>query len=213
MDQQRVAPRQHISVAGNIGVGKSTLVAILAQEFDWQPYYEHVSDHPYLADYYADRTRWGFHSQIWFLTQRYTQHHQISMRHQSVIEDRSMYEDFEIFVKELHAEQVLSSRDFALYQQLYETLVQRIQPPTLVIYLQARVETLQQRIAQRGRSSEQQIPVDYLTQLNQRYTQWMRDFAHCAVLTIETDELDVVNRPRDRQTVVDLIRRHIALPT
>ncbi len=211
MEMGHPAPRRHISVAGNIGVGKSTLVEILAQEFGWQPYYEHVSDHPYLADYYADRARWGFHSQIWFLTQRYTQHHQITLMHQSVIEDRSMYEDFEIFVKELHAENVLSPRDFMLYQQLYATLVQRIQPPTLVIYLQAQVSTLQQRIAQRGRASEQQIPVEYLTRLNERYEGWMRDFSHCAVLPIVTDDLDVVNRPSDRMAVVDAIRRQLAL--
>ena len=205
------APRRHISVAGNIGVGKSTLVEILAHEFGWQPYYEHVSDHPYLADYYADRARWGFHSQIWFLTQRYTQHHQITLMNQSVIEDRSMYEDFEIFVKELHAEQVLSPRDFALYQQLYVTLVQRIQPPTLVIYLQAQVTTLLHRIAQRGRVSELQIPVEYLTRLNERYEGWMRDFTHCAVLPIVTDNLDVVHRPADRTALVDAIRRQLAM--
>ena len=211
MEMGQPTPRRHISVAGNIGVGKSTLVEILAQEFGWQPYYEHVSDHPYLADYYADRARWGFHSQIWFLTQRYTQHHQITLMHQSVIEDRSMYEDFEIFVKELHAEQVLSPRDFMLYQQLYATLVQRIQPPTLVIYLQAQVSTLQQRIAQRGRASEQQIPVEYLTRLNERYARWMRGFSHCAVLPIVTDDLDVVNRHSDRMVVVDSIRSQLAL--
>ena len=211
MDMVSAAPRRHISVAGNIGVGKSTLVEILAQEFGWQPYYEHVSDHPYLADYYADRARWGFHSQIWFLTQRYTQHHQITLMNQSVIEDRSMYEDFEIFVKELYAEQILSPRDFALYQQLYATLVQRIQPPTLVIYLRAQVPTLLHRIAQRGRASEQQIPVAYLTQLNERYEAWMRDFNHCAVLPIVTDDLDVVNSPADRMAVVDAIRRQLAL--
>jgi len=211
MEMGQPTPRRHISVAGNIGVGKSTLVEILAQEFGWQPYYEHVSDHPYLADYYADRARWGFHSQIWFLTQRYTQHHQITLMHQSVIEDRSMYEDFEIFVKELHAEQVLSPRDFMLYQQLYTTLVQRIQPPTLVIYLQAQISTLQQRIAQRGRASEQQIPVEYLTRLNERYARWMRGFSHCAVLPIVTDDLDVVNRHSDRMVVVDAIRRQLAL--
>jgi len=211
MEMGQPTPRRHISVAGNIGVGKSTLVEILAQEFGWQPYYEHVSDHPYLADYYADRARWGFHSQIWFLTQRYTQHHQITLMHQSVIEDRSMYEDFEIFVKELYAEQVLSPRDFMLYQQLYTTLVQRIQPPTLVIYLQAQISTLQQRIAQRGRASEQQIPVEYLTRLNERYARWMRGFSHCAVLPIVTDDLDVVNRHSDRMVVVDAIRRQLAL--
>jgi deoxyadenosine/deoxycytidine kinase len=130
---------------------------------------------------------------------------------QSVIEDRSMYEDFEIFVKELHAENVLSARDFGLYQQLYATLVQRIQPPTLVIYLQAQVSTLQQRIAQRGRASEQQIPVEYLSRLNERYEGWIRDFSHCAVLPIVTDDLDVVNHPSDRMAVVDAIRRQLAI--
>lgn len=150
--------RYHVSIAGNIGVGKSTLVQILAEEFGWQPYYELVSDHPYLNDYYRDRERWGFHSQIWFLTQRFEQHLEIADTPSSVLEDRSMYEDYEIFVKGLLEEGILSQRDFRTYRRLYSTLVQRIQPPSLLVYLQASVPTLQRRIAARARPSEMNIP-------------------------------------------------------
>lgn len=169
MQQPNHNRRFHVSIAGNIGVGKSTLVQILAEEFGWQPYYELVSDHPYLDDYYGDRERWGFHSQIWFLTQRFEQHLEIADTPSSILEDRSMYEDYEIFVKGLLEEGILSQRDFRTYRRLYTTLVQRIQPPSLVVFLQASVPTLQRRIASRARPSEMNIPPAYLTRLNQRY--------------------------------------------
>ena len=120
--------RYYITVAGNIGVGKSTLVSILAEEFDWQPYYELVADHPNLEDYYRDRERWGFHSQIWFLTQRYQQHLEIADTPISVCQDRSIYEDYEVFVKGLLEQRILSHRDFRTYRQLFLALVQSIAP-------------------------------------------------------------------------------------
>ncbi|MFM7679074.1 MAG: deoxynucleoside kinase [Roseiflexaceae bacterium] len=201
----------HISVAGNIGVGKSTLVSILAEELRWQPYYELVADHPYLDDYYNDRARWGFHSQIWFLTQRYEQHLEISDTPGSVIEDRSMYEDYEIFVKGLFEEGILSQRDFRTYRRLYNTLVQRIQPPTLVIYLQASVETLQTRIRERARPSEMNIPEAYLRRLNARYDDWMRRFERCPVLHVPTDNLDFAHTVAGRKEIVDMIMRAVGI--
>jgi len=203
--------RIHLSIAGNIGVGKSTLVGILAEELGWQPYYELVGDHPYLDDYYADRERWGFHSQIWFLTQRFEQHLEISDMPGSVIEDRSMYEDYEIFVKGLYEEQILSARDFRTYRRLYTTLVQRIQPPTLVVYLQASIETLQRRIAQRARPSEMHIPPAYLRRLNQRYDEWMGSFDRCPVLAIPTDQLDFAHTVTGRRDVVERIVRALGI--
>jgi deoxyadenosine/deoxycytidine kinase len=211
MQQPNHNRRFHVSIAGNIGVGKSTLVQILAEEFGWQPYYELVSDHPYLDDYYGDRERWGFHSQIWFLTQRFEQHLEIADTPSSILEDRSMYEDYEIFVKGLLEEGILSQRDIRTYRRLYTTLVQRIQPPSLVVYLQASVPTLQRRIASRARPSEMNIPPAYLTRLNQRYDEWMRRFDRCAVLTIPTDELDYVNSLEARRSTVDVIARTLGL--
>ena len=211
MQQPNHNRRFHVSIAGNIGVGISTLVQILAEEFGWQPYYELVSDHPYLDDYYGDRERWGFHSQIWFLTQRFEQHLEIADTPSSILEDRSMYEDYEIFVKGLLEEGILSQRDFRTYRRLYTTLVQRIQPPSLVVYLQASVPTLQRRIASRARPSEMNIPPAYLTRLNQRYDEWMRRFDRCAVLTIPTDELDYVNSLEARRSTVDVIARTLGL--
>lgn len=211
MDVSGRMRRMHISIAGNIGVGKSTLVGILAEELGWQPYYELVGDHPYLDDYYADRERWGFHSQIWFLTQRFEQHLEISDMPRSIIEDRSMYEDYEIFVKALYEEKILSARDFRTYRRLYSTLVQRIQPPTLLVYLQASLETLQARIAGRARPSEMHIPPAYLRRLNQRYDEWIARFDRCPVLTIATDQLDFAHTVAGRKEVVEHVVRALGI--
>ncbi|GAB4169049.1 MAG: deoxynucleoside kinase [Roseiflexaceae bacterium] len=205
--------RQHVTIAGNIGVGKSTLVGILAEEFGWQPYYELVSNHPYLDDYYRDRERWGFHSQIWFLTQRFDQHIEIADTPISVCQDRSIYEDYEVFVKGLLEQRIFSHRDFRTYRQLFTALTQRLTPPTLLVYLQASVPTLQQRIAGRDRASERGIPTDYLTQLNRRYEEWLRRFEICPVLTIETDHLDFAHDPQARREVVELIGQAVGVRT
>ncbi len=203
--------RHHITIAGNIGVGKSTLVGILAEEFGWQPYYELVADHPYLEDYYRDRERWGFHSQIWFLTQRYQQHLEIADTPVSVCQDRSIYEDYEVFVKGLLEQRILSHRDFRTYRQLFHALVQSISPPTLLVYLQATVPTLMHRINGRARSAESAIPSAYLEHLNQRYDEWLRKFELCPVLRIETDDLDFAHDAGARREVVELIAQALGV--
>lgn len=197
--------RHYISVAGNIGVGKSTLVGIFADVFGWQPYYELVADHPYLDDYYADRVRWGFHSQIWFLSQRFEQQQEIADTPISVVQDRSMYEDYEVFVKGLLEQGILSHRDFRTYRRLYQALTHSITPPTLLIYLRASVPTLMKRIDGRARSAERKIPIGYLEHLNRRYEDWLRRFDLCPILTIDTDDLDLVNVADDRRQVLDLV--------
>jgi deoxyadenosine/deoxycytidine kinase len=203
--------RHYVSIAGNIGVGKSTLVGILADALGWQPYYELVADHPYLDDYYANRERWGFHSQIWFLSQRFEQQQEIADTPISVVQDRSMYEDYEVFVKGLLEQGILSHRDFRTYRRLYQSLTRSVSPPTLMIYLRASVPTLQRRIAGRARSSERSIPVSYLEQLNRRYEDWLRRFDLCPLVTIDTDELDVVAHPEHREQVLDMVRVAIGM--
>ena len=197
----------YVTVAGNIGVGKSTLVGILAEVFGWQPYYEVVADHPYLDDYYRDRERWGFHSQIWFLSQRFEQQQEIADTPTAVIQDRSIYEDYEVFVKGLLEQGILSHRDFRTYRRLYLALTQQLPAPSLLIYLQAGTPTLQQRIGKRARSAEQSIPASYLEQLNRRYDSWLRRFDLCPVLTIPTDDLDPLENAHDRDRVIAEVRR------
>ena len=210
MNQDTLVRRHYITIAGNIGAGKSTLVGILADAFGLQPYYEVIADHPYLDDYYADRLRWGFHSQIWFLSQRFEQQQEIADTPISVVQDRSMYEDYEVFVKGLLEQGILSHRDFRTYRRLYQALMHSVQPPTLLIYLRAGVPTLRQRIDRRARPSEQRIPDGYLEQLNRRYDEWLRRFEVCPVLIVDTDELDLVSDEQHRLEVIELIRQALS---
>lgn len=185
-------PKYFITIAGNIGVGKSTLVDLLARRTGWEPVYEAVAENPYLADFYADMTRWSFHSQVFFLSRRLQQHHYLLQRQNAIIQDRSVYEDAEIFARNLFVQGNMSERDWACYFDLYQTLATVLTPPHLVIYLQASVPTLRQRIIQRGRDYEQQIADAYLEQLNLLYDEWAANFSRSAVLTIDTNNLNYV---------------------
>lgn len=211
MEIAHSARRQHVTIAGNIGVGKSTLVGILAEEFGWQPYYELVADHPYLDDYYTDQERWGFHSQIWFLSQRFEQHQEIADTPVSVCQDRSIYEDYEVFVKGLLEQGIFSHRDFRTYRRLFQALVRNVTPPTLLVYLRASVPTLLERINGRSRPYERTIPAAYLEQLNRRYEEWLRRFELCPILTIATDDLDFAHDITARREIVDLIGQHVGM--
>ncbi len=181
-----------ITIAGNIGVGKSTLVQLLADREGWEAVLEAVTENPYLEDFYADMERWSFHSQIFFLIRRIQQHNELLQNRQSVLQDRSVYEDAEIFARNLYRQSLMSTRDWESYHELYQTLVTMLAPPDLVIYLRASVPTLQRRIAQRGRTYEQQITAEYLTQLNQLYDEWATGFSQSPVLIVDTDNLDYV---------------------
>jgi len=195
----------YLSVAGNIGVGKSTLVAALAAAYGWQPNFELVENHPYLDDFYADQHRWGFHSQLWFLAQRFEQQREIADTPIAVVQDRSMYEDYEVFVKGLLEQGILSHRDFRTYRKLYQALIQSTTPPTLLVYLRASVPTLLARIKHRARSSELEIGAEYLERLNYRYDEWLRRFEVCPVLTIDTEDLDFAHRDDHRQHIIEMV--------
>jgi deoxyadenosine/deoxycytidine kinase len=181
-----------IAVAGNIGVGKSTLTSLLSQRLGWEPFLEGVSDNPYLADFYADMTQWSFHSQVFFLARRLSHHRQLLARPNSVIQDRTVYEDAEIFARNLYVQGSMSERDYATYTELYRAVVAILPPPNLVIYLRASVATLQARIRLRGRSYERDISSDYLGRLNGLYEDWFEHFSLCPVLTVPADRLDFV---------------------
>ncbi len=184
--------KKFVAVAGNIGVGKSTLVTLLCQRLNWQPFFEAVAENPYLADFYHDMHTWAFHSQIFFLTNRLRTHRQLLDHPTSVIQDRSVYEDAEIFARNLHEQGHIAGRDYQTYRQLYEVLTEFLPPPDLVVYLRASVETLSVRIARRGRDFERRITPKYLARLNALYENWLTEFSLCPVLTVPADDLDYV---------------------
>jgi deoxyadenosine/deoxycytidine kinase len=184
--------KRFIAVAGNVGVGKSTLTRLLSGYLCWEPFYEAVDDNPYLADFYRDMPTWSFHSQIYFLSRRLSHHRQIIERPGTVVQDRSVYEDAEIFAHNLYLQGNMNERDWQSYWDLYQTVITILPPPDLVIYLQASVQVLQDRIQQRGRDYEQQIATEYLTQLNDLYEAWVEGFTLCPVLTVPTDNLNFV---------------------
>jgi deoxyadenosine/deoxycytidine kinase len=184
--------KKFVAVAGNIGVGKSTLVERLCSILGCTPFYEPVTENPYLADFYRDMRSWAFHSQIFFLTHRLHSHRELSLHPNSVIQDRSVYEDAEIFAQNLYLQGHIHPRDYQTYRDLYQTLINFLPPPDLVIYLRASVPTLLNRIARRGRDYERTIPADYLSSLNILYENWISDFTLCPVLTVPADDLDYV---------------------
>ena len=184
--------KKFVAVAGNIGVGKSTLVGMLCKQLGWEPFYEPVADNPYLADFYKNMDAWSFHSQIFFLTRRLRSHNELSMHPTSVIQDRSVYEDAEIFAQNLFLQGHIQPRDYSTYRELYETAVQFLPPPDLVIYLRASVPTLMNRISNRGRDYERTITPEYLQSLNDLYETWIENFVLCPVLTVPADDLDYV---------------------
>ncbi len=202
--------KKFVAVAGNIGVGKSTLVRLLSERLGWQPFYEPVTENPYLPDFYRDMRAWAFHSQVFFLTHRLRIHRRLLDHPTSVIQDRSVYEDAEIFAENLYRQGMMAERDYRTYRDLYEVLVEFLPPPDLVIYLRASVDTLLRRIAKRGRDYEQDISADYLAQLNTLYEQWIQRFALCPVLTVPADDLDYVAHPAHLDLIVRKVREKLA---
>jgi len=184
--------KRFVAIAGNIGVGKSTLTTLLSERLHWEPFFEAVNDNPYLADFYQDMQRWSFHSQIYFLSRRLRHHWQLLQRAGSVVQDRTVYEDAEIFARNLYRQGLMTERDYRSYRELYEVVTTVLPPPDLIVYLRASVPTLQKRIRLRGRPYEQDISATYLGQLNELYEEWISGFSLCPVLSVPSDDLDFV---------------------
>jgi len=201
--------KQYIVLAGNIGAGKSTLVKRISETLGWRPYYEPVSENPYLEDFYRDMHAWAFHSQLYFLTDRLKTHKELQEYNGSVVQDRSVYEDAEVFARNLHLRGALSSRDFDTYLGVYRVFLSFLDPPDLVVYLRASLDTLKRRIAQRSRGFEGAIPDEYLLGLNRLYDSWIENWSSSEVLTIDADEVDIVARPEDLSQVADMIRERL----
>jgi deoxyadenosine/deoxycytidine kinase len=195
----------HIAVAGNIGSGKTTLTGLLSKQFGWKPHYEDVDENPYLDDFYNDMQRWSFNLQVYFLNTRFNHILNIKKSNESIIQDRTIYEDAYIFAPNLHSMGLMSTRDFENYFTIFNLVSSLIQPPDLVIYLHASVPTLVRQIEKRGRKYEDNIRIDYLKKLNERYDSWAEAYNFGKKLIIDVDHLNFIDKPEDLSTVIDKI--------
>ncbi len=210
MTDHRLGDKRFVAIAGNVGVGKSTLTVLLAERLGWEPFLEAVDDNPYLTDFYQDMRAWAFHSQVFFLSRRLRHHHDLLRHPNSVIQDRSVYEDAEVFARNLFEQGSMDPRDYSSYRELYEILCSLLPPPDLVIYLRSEVATLLERIRLRGREFEQDIDPDYLARLNCFYDAWMEGFTLCPVLTVQADNLDFVRHPEHFDRILHAIEDKLA---
>lgn len=204
----RTDRRAYVAVAGNIGAGKSTLTQILADYFGWTPFFERVDDNPYLSDFYADMRRWSFNLQVFFLSSRFEHQRAIENVSVSVVQDRSIYEDVEIFARNLHQMDLMDTRDYENYADLFGIMTNYLKPPDLLIYLRASVPTLVRHIQARGRDFENGIRLDYLERLNTLYEDWIERYPH-PKLIVETDDLDFVSNPEDRFSIVSRVESRL----
>lgn len=198
-----------IVVAGNIGTGKTTLTQMLSKRFGWMPHFEAVRDNPYLADFYGNMARWSFPLQIFFLNNRFRAHQNIVSGTESAIQDRSIYEDANIFARNLYEQGNMEERDYRNYLDLYNTMCEYLTPPDLVVYLRKSLPKLKERIALRGRDFEQNIPDDYLICLNRYYDEWMENYDQGKNLIVDSDNLDFLNNPRDFDHLTQLILNNL----
>ena len=196
---------KYVAIAGNIGAGKTTLCTKLGKNFGWDVQYESADDNPYLNDFYGDMQRWSFNLQVYFLNSRYRQILNILQGEKTVIQDRTIYEDANIFAPNLHDMGLMSTRDFQNYQDLFETMTSQIQPPDLLIYLKASISTLVSHIQMRGRDYEGNMSLDYLKRLNKRYEDWIADYKEGNLLVINIDDVDFKNNPEDLGKIVNLV--------
>ncbi len=209
MIQPMNSSKHFVAIGGNIGVGKSTLTGILAEAFGWKAFFEAVDENPYLADFYADMRRWSFHSQVFFLSRRLQHHRQLVDHPGSVVQDRSVYEDAEVFALNLYQQGHMSERDYGAYRDLYEGIRAFLPPPDLLIYLKASVQTLQARIRLRGRDFERDISAEYLSRLNVLYDEWIGRWKSCPVLVVPADDMDFQHDEAARQAIIEAVRESL----
>ena len=199
----------HVAIAGNIGAGKTTLTNLLAKHYKWSPHYESVSENPYLDDFYGSMERWSFNLQIYFLNSRFRQILEIKKSGKNIIQDRTIYEDANIFAPNLHAMGLMTNRDFGNYQSLFELMENLVSPPDLLIYLRASIPTLVGQIHKRGREFENSISIDYLSRLNERYEAWISKYTKGELLIIDIDNLNIVDNREDLGSIIDKIDAQI----
>ena len=200
---------KHIAIAGNIGAGKTSLTELLAKHYKWRAHYEDVEENPYLSDFYDDMTRWSFNLQIYFLNSRIQQLIKIQEGKDTVIQDRTIYEDAFIFAPNLHAMNLMSTRDFDNYQSLFKTISSKVSPPDLLIYLQASIPTLVNNIQNRARDYEENIRIDYLKKLNAYYESWIETYKNGRLLVINVDDIDFLNNKKDLGAILEKIDANV----
>jgi deoxyadenosine/deoxycytidine kinase len=199
----------HIAIAGNIGSGKTTLTRLLSKNFNWEAHYEDVDTNPYLNSFYEDMQRWSFNLQIYFLNSRFRQIVQIRESGKTVVQDRTIYEDAYIFAPNLHYMNLMTTRDFENYISLFELMSSFIQPPDLLIYLEAAVPTLVNQIQKRGREYEEAIRLDYLKKLNERYDGWIKNYNLGKLLIINVDDIDIEENPEDLAMIIEKVNAEL----
>ena len=195
----------HIAVAGNIGSGKTTLTNMLSNHYGWRPHFEAVDDNPYLADFYNDMQRWSFNLQIYFLNTRFKDVVEILKSEETVIQDRTIYEDACIFAKNLHKMGLMSTRDFKNYNSLFSLMLSLVKPPDLLIYLRSSVPNLVNHTQKRGREYEAGIRLDYLQGLNNLYEKWIENYKDGKLLIVDVDEVRFEENPKDFSYIINNI--------
>jgi len=208
-DPTPIHGKKYIAVAGNIGAGKSSLTKVLSDYFKWEAFFERVDDNPYLSDFYEDMHRWSFNLQIFFLSSRFSHQRQIEAAPHSVVQDRSIYEDAEIFARNLFEMGLMTGRDFENYSSLFHIMTSYLKPPDLLVYLRATVPTLVEHIQSRGRDFESSIRIEYLQRLNKHYENWINRYAEGPKIVIDVDELDFVNVPEDQREIIGRIESRL----
>ncbi|MES3631163.1 MAG: deoxynucleoside kinase [Longimonas sp.] len=201
--------KKFVTISGNIGAGKSSLTDILSSYFGWEAFYENVDDNPYLDDFYDDMRRWSFNLQVFFLSSRFHHQRRIEESDESVVQDRSIYEDAEIFARNLYEMNLMSERDYRNYTELFGIMTSYLQPPTLLVYLKASVPTLVDHIQARGRNFESTIRIDYLERLQKHYSNWIDSYDRGPKMIVNVDEVDFVNNDSDRRQVVSQIESRL----
>ena len=194
----------HIAIAGNIGSGKTTLTRMLAQRYGWTPRYEPVDNNPYLEDFYQDMHRWAFNLQIYFLNKRFKEVVEIGQSKDTIIQDRTIFEDARIFAPSLHDQGYMSDRDFDNYTNLFDLMMSLVKCPQLMIYIRSSIPTLVRHIEKRGRGYEKSIRIDYLTGLQQRYEDWIASYKG-PLLIIDGDNIHFEESPEDFRKITDMI--------
>jgi deoxyadenosine/deoxycytidine kinase len=198
----RMAQLKHIAISGNIGSGKTTLAEKLSKHYGWVPLYESVDHNPYLRDFYEDMTRWAFHLQIYFLNSRFRQINEIRSNPKTIVQDRTIYEDAHIFAANLRKSGHISERDYQSYLDIFNSMIDFVKPPDLLIYLKADIPKLVRQIQKRGRDFEDAIRLDYLKNLNKHYEEWIGEYHHGKLLTIDVNDLDFVKNVDDFAFIV-----------